>query len=257
MSDTDRFQTWQRDTLADREDGAEMLSVGPFRAVLSAASETTQAGWVTLIDGTAAEAETLKALTKLRSTFKRHKVPLQIEYNETLFPKVGEWLEGAGLKLVERNSLMSCRPEGFKPFATPEELHLTQLSSAAAAAELEAFQTIRWTDGGEIDRPAPPVERLRADIARANSVFLLAWLDWEPVGTGVSHSLKGAAEIVGVVTRQDRRRRGVAAAITSELVRRHFANGGDFAFLDAANDEAARVYERLGFAPFGANLVYR
>jgi ribosomal protein S18 acetylase RimI-like enzyme len=257
MSDTDRFQTWQRDTLADREDGAEMLSVGPFRAVFSAAGETTQNGWITLIDGTAAEAETLKALTKLRSTFKRHKVPLEIEYNESLFPKVGEWLEGAGLKLVERNSLMSCRPEGFKPFATPEEVHLTQLSSAAAAAELEAFQAIRWTDGGEIDRPAPPVERLRAEIARPNSVFLLAWLDWEPVGTGVSHSLKGAAELVGVVTRQDRRRRGVAAAITSELVRRHFANGGDFAFLDAASEDAARVYERLGFSRFGANLVYR
>jgi ribosomal protein S18 acetylase RimI-like enzyme len=257
MSDTDRFQAWQRDTLADRADGAEMLSVGPFRAVLSAAGESTQSGWVTIIDGTAAEGDTLKALTKLRSTFKRHKVPLEIEYNETLFPKVGEWLEGAGLKLVERNSLMSCRPEGFKPFPTPEELHLTQLSSAAAAAELEAFQTIRWTDGGEIDRPPPAIERLRADIARPNSVFLLAWLDWEPVGTGVSHSLKGAAEIVGVVTRQDRRRRGVAAAITSELVRRHFANGGDFAFLDAANDDAARVYERLGFARFGANLVYR
>jgi ribosomal protein S18 acetylase RimI-like enzyme len=257
LSDTDRFQTWQRDTLADRDDGAEMLSVGPFRAVLAAAGDNARNGWVTLIDGAAAEAETLKALTKLRSTFKRHKVPLEIEYNETLFPKVGKWLEDAGLQLVERNSLMSCRPEAFKPFPTPEEVHLTQLSSAAAAAELEAFQAIRWTDGGEIDRPAPPVDRLRAEIARPNSVFLLAWLDWEPVGTGVSHSLKGAAEIVGVVTRQDRRRRGVAAAITSELVRRHFANGGDFAFLDAANDEASRVYERLGFSRFGANLVYR
>jgi RimJ/RimL family protein N-acetyltransferase len=40
-------------------------------------------------------------------------------------------------------------------------------------------------------------------------------------------------------------------------VRRHFANGGDFAFLDAANEDAARVYERLGFSRFGANLVYR
>ena len=257
MSDNDRFQTWQRDTLAARDEGAEMLSVGPFRAVLSAEGETAGGSWATLIDGTAAESETLKALTKLRSTFKRHKIPLEIEYNETLFPKVGEWLEGAGLKLVERNSLMSCRPESFKPFATPEEVHMTQLSSAAAPAELESFQAIRWTDGGEIDRPAPPVERLRADMARANSVFLLAWLEWEPVGTGVSHSLKGAAEIVGVVTRKDRRRRGIAAAITSELVRRHFANGGDFAFLDAANDEAVRVYERLGFSRFGANLVYR
>ncbi len=257
MSDSDRFQTWQRDTLAARQDGAEMLSVGPFRAVFSAAGETARNGWVTLIDGTAAEDETLKALTKLRSTFKRHKVPLEIEYNETIFPKVGQWLEGAGLKLVERNPLMSCRPEGFKPFATPDEVHLTQLSAAAAPAELEAFQAIRWTDGGEIDRPAPPVERLRADMARPNSIFLLAWLDWEPAGTGVSYSIKGAVEIVGVVTRKDRRRRGVAAAITSELVRRHFANGGDFAFLDAANEEAARVYEKLGFSRFGANLVYR
>jgi predicted GNAT family acetyltransferase len=257
MNDTDRFQTWQRDSLADRDDGAEMLSLGPFRAVLSATNEAFPHGWATLIDGTAAESETLKALTKLRSTFKRHKVPLEIEYNEALFPKVGEWLEGAGLKLIERNSLMSCRPEAFKPFATPEEVHITQLTSAAAPAELEAFQSIRWTDGGEIDRPAPPVERLRADMARANSVFLLAWLDWEPVGTGVSHSLKGAGEIVGVVTRKDQRRRGVGAAITSELVRRHFANGGDFVFLDAASEDAARVYERLGFTPFGANLVYR
>ena len=170
---------------------------------------------------------------------------------------MGGWLEEAGLKQVERNPLMSCRPEAFKPFATPDEVHLTQLSAAAAEAELEAFQTIRWTDGGEINRPPPPIDKLRAEMARPNSVYLLAWLEWEPVGTGVSHSLKGAAEIVGVVTRKDRRRRGVAAAITSELVRRHFANGGDFAFLDAANEEAARVYERLGFSRFGANVVFR
>jgi predicted GNAT family acetyltransferase len=257
MSDSDRFQTWQRDTLEGRDDGAEMLSIGPFRAVLSAAGASTPTGWVTLIDGTASAAETAKALTKLRSTLKKHKVPLEIEYNEAVFPKVGAWLESAGLKLVERNPLMSCRPESLKPFPTPDEVHITQLSAAATPAELEAFQSIRWTDGGEIDRPPPAVERLRADIARPNSVFLLAWLEWEPAGTGVSHSLKGAAEIVGVVTNKEQRRRGVAAAITSELMRRHFANGGDFVFLDAANEEAARVYERLGFSRFGANLIYR
>jgi ribosomal protein S18 acetylase RimI-like enzyme len=257
MTDSDRFQTWQRDNLAAHEDGAEMLSIGPFRAVVSDAGEAGATGWATLIDGAAAEADTMKSLTKLRSAFKKRKVALEIEYNEEVFPKVGKWLEAGGLKQLERNPLLSCRPESFKPFPLPAEVHLTQLSAAATPAELEAFQTIRWTDGGEIERPAPPVERLRADMARANSVFLLAWFEWEPAGTGVSHALKGAAEIVGVVTRKDRRRRGVAAAITSELVRRHFANGGDFAFLDAASDDAARVYERLGFSRFGANLVYR
>ncbi|TMC71328.1 MAG: GNAT family N-acetyltransferase [Chloroflexi bacterium] len=256
MNDTDRFQTWQRDTLAGHDDGVEMLSAGPFRALLSAGDGATT-GWATLIDGAPTEAETTKSLTKLRTAFKKHKVALEIEYNETVFPKVGHWLEAAGLKLRERNPLMSCRPDSFKPFATPDEVHLTQLSAGATPAELEAFQAIRWTDGGELDRVPQPVERLRADMARPNSVFLLAWLEWEPAGTGVSHAVKGAAEIVGVVTRKDRRRRGVAAAITSELVRRHFANGGDFAFLDAANEEATRVYERLGFSRFGANLIYR
>jgi predicted GNAT family acetyltransferase len=257
LSDGERFQTWQRDTLAVHDEGAEMLSIGPFRALLSAAEDAIPLGWVTLIDGTPTEAETLKGLTKLRSAFKKRKVPLKIEYNDAAFPKVGAWLEAAGLKLVEKNPLMSCRPDAFKPFPTPEELHLTQLSASATPAELEAFQTIRWTDGGEIDRMAPSADRLRADLARPNSVFLLAWLEWEPVGTGASHSLKGAAEIVGVVTRKDRRRRGVAAAITSELVRRHFANSGEFVFLDAANEDAARVYERIGFSRFGANRIYR
>ena len=257
MSDSDRFQIWQRDTLEGRDDGAEVLSIGPFRAVLSAAGEGSPTGWVTLIDGSATERETSKALTKLRLALKKHKVPLEIEYNEAVFPKVGGWLEAAGLKLLERNPLMSCRPDAFKPFPTPAEVHLTQLSSAATPAELEAFQTIRWTDGGEIDRPPQPVDKLRADIGRPNSVFLLAWLEWEPAGTGVSHSLKGAAEIVGVVTHKDLRRRGIAAAITSELMRRYFANGGDVVFLDAANEEAARIYERLGFSRFGANLIYR
>jgi hypothetical protein len=45
--------------------------------------------------------------------------------------------------------------------------------------------------------------------------------------------------------------------VSSELVRRHFARGGDFVFLDAASEGAASVYERLGFIRFGANLVYR
>jgi predicted GNAT family acetyltransferase len=88
-------------------------------------------------------------------------------------------------------------------------------------------------------------------------VYLLAWLDWEPVGTGVSHLTGAVAEIVGVVTRNDMRRRGVASSVTSELVRRHFERGGDFVFLDAANEEAAAVYERLGFSRFGSKVVFR
>jgi ribosomal protein S18 acetylase RimI-like enzyme len=256
MDDAERFQTWQRDALEARADDSEVLSIGPFRALLSNAGVKPATGWITLIEGGATQAETAKALTKLKAAFKKRSVPVEIEFNEAAFPKVGPWLEGAGLKLAERNPLMACRPSAFKPFVS-EEVHITQLASSSTPADLEAFQTIRWTNGGDIKRPAPPVERLGVEMARPNSVFLLAWLEWEPVGTGVSHALKGAAEIVGVVTRRDKRKRGVAAAVTSELMRRHFANGGEFVFLDAATADAVRVYERLGFTSFGNNLVYR
>jgi GNAT superfamily N-acetyltransferase len=254
--DVERFADWQRSALEARADDSELLDFGPFRVVLSKTKDAPLSSWVTLVDGAVSEAETLKAVPKLKAALKKRRAPLEIEYNDAVFPKIGAWLESAGLKLAEKNPLMACRPDTFKPSVT-EEVHLTQLRPTATAAELEAFQQIRWTDGGEVDREVPPIDPLRVALGVPSSVFLLAWLDWEPVGTGVSHSLKGAAEVVGVVTRKDHRRRGVAATITSELVRRHFDGGGDFVFLDAANEDAARLYERLGFSRFGSNLVYR
>jgi hypothetical protein len=255
-ADAERFATWQRDTLEARAADSEVLTIGPFHVALSNDKANPGASWVTLVDGSAGEADTMKAVPKLKTALKKHKSPLEIEFNDAVFPKVGAWLEAAGLKLAEKNPLMACRPEAFRP-SIAAEVHLTQLRPSATVAELEAFQQIRWTDGGEVDRPVPTIESLRSSLSVPSSVFLLAWLEWEAAGTGVSHALKGAAEIVGVVTNKNRRRHGVAATITSELVKRHFERDGDFVFLDAANDDVVRIYERLGFSRFGANLVYR
>jgi ribosomal protein S18 acetylase RimI-like enzyme len=252
--DAKRFQAWQLAALSEHPAGTELHSFGPFRAVVPAVSQP--GGWVTIVDGTTTEHETKEAVANLRSVFNERKTPLEVEYNEALFPQVGSWMEAAGFTLAERNPLLACRPERFKPFAAPD-VTLRRLSASSHAEDLRAFQTIRWTDGGDEDRVVPSVEQLRKDLASATSCCLLAWLDGEPVGTGVSHALSGVAEIVGVVTWADKRRRGVAATVTSDLVARHFASGGDFVFLDAADEVAARVYERLGFKRFGTNLVYR
>jgi ribosomal protein S18 acetylase RimI-like enzyme len=197
-----------------------------------------------------------KGVAALRAVFKRRNAVLEIEYNEALFPGLGPWLDGLGLTFAERNPLMACRPDGFRaPAASDVTLH--RLTVSSDAADLERFQTIRWTNGGDNNDAVPSVEQLRKELASTTSVYLLARLDGEMAGTGVSHTLEGAAEVVGVVTRADKRRRGVAAHVTADLVSRHFATGGDFVFLDAANEGAARIYEMLGFKRFGANLVYR
>src|SRR5450759_429322 len=194
--------------------------------------------------------------TDLLAVFVKRKAQLEIEYNEALFPQVGAWLEAAGLAFAERNPLMACRPDVFMPSAAPQVI-VHRLTTVSDAADLNGFQTLRWTNGGDNEEKVPPAGQLKKQLASEASVYLLAWLDGERAGTGVSHSLKGAAELVGVVTRKDKRRRGVAVTVTSGMVARHFAASGDFVFLDAANEEAARVYGRLGFTWFGDNVVYR
>jgi RimJ/RimL family protein N-acetyltransferase len=252
-ADATRFQAWQLDALDEHPPGTEQMSFGPFRALVPAVNQP--GGWVTIVGGVVTEKETEEAVAGLRSVFKKRNAELEIEYNEALFPHVGRWLEAAGLTAAERNPLMACRPDNFMPFAEPDVIR-RRLTQSSSAADMQAFQTIRWTND-ENQTAVPPVGRLRNELASESSFYLLAWLDGDPAGTGVSHSLKGVAEIVGVVTRADKRRRGVAATVTSDLVATHFASGGDFVFLDAANDAAAKVYERLGFKKFGTNLIYR
>ena len=252
--DAGRFQAWQVAALTEHPAGTELHSFGPFRAVVPAVNQP--GGWVTIVDGTTTEEETKEAVANLRAVFNERQTALEVEYNEALFPQVGSWLEAAGFTFAERNPLMACRPDGFMPSAAPQVI-VHRLTTVSDAADLNGFQTLRWTNGGDNEEKVPPAEQLKKQLASEASIYLLAWLDGERAGTGVSHSLKGAAEIVGIVTRKDKRRRGVAATVTSELVARHFAASGDFVFLDAANDGAARIYEVLGFRRFGANLVYR
>lgn len=250
--DAKRFQAWQLDALGARPSGTQLLSIGPFRALVP---PDKHGGWMTLVEGRTTEGETSDAVANLRSAVQGRKIELEVEYNESTFPQVGAWLEAAGLTLGRRDPLMACRPERFQPFSA-DGIIQKRLTAESDPSDLEAFQAIRWTNGGDLQHPVPPIARLKKELASASSVYLLAWLDGERAGTGVSHALKGAAEVVGVVTRMDKRRRGIAAAVTSTLVAEHFAGGGDFAFLDAANEAAARVYERLGFTRFGTNIVY-
>jgi GNAT superfamily N-acetyltransferase len=252
-SHAERFHQWLLEALSNPPAGAELTSVGPFRVVLWPAAD--EAPWVTLVDPPENRLELEESVGRLRSMLAGQSPGWRIEYQEEVMPRVEPWLVALGFELNERNPLMACEPGEFQPQPAGDAV-LTRLLPDSPGSDLSAFQHIRWTSGGENDNPVPAVDRLQRELAETASVYMLAWLDGEPAGTGVSHPLGSTAEIVGVVTRADRRGRGVAGAVTSELVTRHFASGGDFVFLDASGEPAARVYARLGFTRFGANLVF-
>ena len=86
-------------------------------------------------------------------------------------------------------------------------------------------------------------ERIRAGIERHGD----RRDDDGPVAVGTLRPSGDVAEIVAVATLPAARRRGFGAAITAALVEHALAHGIKTLFLSAADDDVARVYERLGF----------
>jgi ribosomal protein S18 acetylase RimI-like enzyme len=86
-------------------------------------------------------------------------------------------------------------------------------------------------------------ERLRAHL----TVMAVAMVDGRPVGVGSHQPVGEVSEVVGVATLPAFRRRGIAAALTSELVRDALKGGAEIVFLSAGSASIARVYERAGF----------
>ena len=89
--------------------------------------------------------------------------------------------------------------------------------------------------------------RLRARLAAGSTVTMVAEGPDGPVATGSHQPVDGVTEIVGVATLPSARRQGIGAALTAALSADALAAGVRLVFLSAADDDVARMYERLGF----------
>jgi ribosomal protein S18 acetylase RimI-like enzyme len=94
-------------------------------------------------------------------------------------------------------------------------------------------------------------ERLRAGL----TVIAAAYDEEGPLAVGSHQPVGGVTEIAGVGTLPAARRRGLAAAVTGELVRDALERGLEVVFLTAADEEVARIYRRLGFGRIATALI--
>ena len=103
--------------------------------------------------------------------------------------------------------------------------------------------------------PAEPtaadVAEQRDFLARGQQRLAAAFADGRMVAGGV---LQASAELGGVATLPEFRRRGAAAAVSSHLAASHFAAGGDVVWLSAGDAAAHGVYAKIGFIDAGAVL---
>jgi ribosomal protein S18 acetylase RimI-like enzyme len=196
-------------------------------------------------------------------------------------PSLAGAAAAAGLEVL-RVPLLALEPAQWSPPPAPPGMQLRmlgaddpELPASQAAVELafaaEAQQTAMpraWrAPEGEAStglEHAGPAERdlalarlgdlgfLRERVRRGLSAIAVAESPAEGVLGAGSHQLVGdVTEITGVGTLPSARRRGIGAAVTARLVDDARERGAAIAFLSAAGDDVARLYERLGFRRIG------
>lgn len=155
---------------------------------------------------------------------------------------------------VTRQRLMALDARGVRPARCPAELDL----APAGPSELE---TVVDLDAAVFEEdPVTDRRWIEPHLGAAGLETAIAAFDGRPVATAYALRTDGRAGpalyLGGVAVLEHARRRGVAAAMTSWLLRRGFADGAAFAHLHADSGESARVFTRLGFRDAGDLDVY-
>lgn len=150
--------------------------------------------------------------------------------------------------------MMGLEGEHLRPAPRVDGLELR----SAQPADADLVVALDATGFGEDPRVTRPWTE--PHVKAPGFAFVLAALGDETIGTAFtlrSDGRAGPALLLGGVTVMTAARgRGVAAAMSSWLLERGLARGGEFAHLQCDTATAGRVYRRLGFADAGELDVY-
>jgi ribosomal protein S18 acetylase RimI-like enzyme len=234
-----------------------------YDAVPRTAARTEDCGPFTLFVGTGAwryyarprlglEGEvTVEDVGAVRARQRGLGVPEQLEWQVELTPSLREACERTGLQ-VHSHDLMVLRTAP-PSLPGPDAAVVRVLGpeddlGAALAAQSRGF-------GGDGQVEAGAASFLRERVSDGLSVVVAAEVDGRTVSAGVHQPLGDVSEIVGVATEPEHRGRGLASAVTAELVQHALAHGVRTVFLTAADPAVARLYARLGFERVGTGAV--
>jgi ribosomal protein S18 acetylase RimI-like enzyme len=157
---------------------------------------------------------------------------------------------------VIRIRILACTPESFRPAPPHPELEYVRLSQHSSLADIQEGLDTNGRGFDPTAAQATPDEAEAFQKGLITNFAFTARLHHQPVAAGMfTPPAHGVAEVVGITTLLAYRRRGFAAALTSEIVRVAFESGVEVAILRTDNAEAYRIYTRIGFAPAACLLT--
>ena len=196
-------------------------------------------------------------------------VPEAFEWVAEVTPALAAVARAAGLR-VHAHPLLVLDGGAWRPAAPPagvtvriagaDDPELALLRSVASLAFAEPGTAVGRTGRRELlatatAMPAAAVSEVRERIA-ADLLVMAAAFDGEgPLAVGSHLPVGRVTEVAGVGTLPAARRRGLGAAVTSELVRDALARGVELVFLTAQDGDVARLYRRLGFRQLATAMI--
>jgi ribosomal protein S18 acetylase RimI-like enzyme len=238
--------------------GREVARFGPFEALIDLGNDLIWLNYAVPVGPLGDLGEARDALEGLKAHFRSRGRRPRFEFNAAPWPCLPDLLQSAGLALHDRQPMMVCTPAELRRPAAPGVAVLL-LGAESPDADLLALWHIQAEAFGSSLGGPGAAQLMRAhDRLRAGTLLLaLATLDGEPAGAGeILPDDTGVAELAGVATRVESRRRGVASALSAAITEAYFARGGQVAWLSAADSGAQAVYARVGYAPLDERLNY-
>lgn len=180
--------------------------------------------------------------------------PLMVLESAALVPDLP--LPGAAIRFLDPASpgfsadINASRAVGRLGFGAPA--NATALQAGALVVEVAGPQ--------QRDAVPPLSDEAVAQLTRRHASGRLLSAVVESPSDGIltcgSAQRAGAvAEVAGVATLPSARRRGYASQLTASLARRALQSGADLVLLSAGDDDAARLYSRVGFRRVGTACI--
>ncbi|MCH8205440.1 MAG: GNAT family N-acetyltransferase [Chloroflexi bacterium] len=256
LADQDLLRRLEFDPVDYAPANWEVATFAPFRMAYSTDLGVSFAAPVEPIDPSS---EVGPAAHMLLNEARSAGCSLVVEFNEPLWPGLASQLVTAGLIQENREPLLACTPETFR-LVTNRQVHVRFLDPADPPDEFDAFQSVVAAGLAAKQQPLSDgaLVRFREEIGPDGTCrAVVACLEGQPVGTGYSWCNLGRTQITRIHTLRSARRRGVASAVSSELVRDAFERCGDLVWLTASGPPAVDMYEKLGFCRLGDRLFYQ
>jgi len=186
-----------------------------------------------------------------------------LEWVHETTPSLAGAARAAGLEVLQV-PLLALAEEEWSPPDAPAGVTLRMLGAGdpalpAAQAVVELAFAANGMEPGDVGAEARDLAQarlgdlgfLRERLRRGLTGMAVAEGDVGALAAGAHQLAVGVAEVMGVGTLPAARRRGIGGAVTGRLVQDARERGAELVFLSAADDDVARLYERLGFHRVG------